>query len=94
LGVTASKVKTSVYVDEKVWSDFKRAVLERGGDVRALSSEVEELLRDALVSEIVVEGLKGLLSGEVRLGLDVKPVKPCVETSAGRVVRELRESRV
>lgn len=66
-------------------------VKERG--VRGLSEAVEEAIREELCDLEVAEAL-AKLAGEELLTIDVEPVKPLAETSAGQAVRELRESRL
>jgi len=51
-----------------------------------------EALEDELVENLVLRELKKMSAG-MAISLDVKPVKPKVETSAGDVVREMRWRR-
>ena len=81
-------MKTSITVDEELWKAFKaRAAQMRG--LKGTSEAVEEALREDFSEMIVLKALEGLGSGEPGM-LDVEPVKPRVETSAGEVIRELR----
>ena len=48
-----------------------------------------EALEDELVENLVLRELEKMSAG-MAISLDVKPVKPKVETSAGDVVREMR----
>ncbi len=51
-----------------------------------------EALEDELVENLVLRELEKMSAG-MAISLDVKPVKPKVETSAGDVVREMRWRR-
>ncbi len=86
-----AKIKTSILIDEELWRRFKLKVgAERG--MRAMSRAVEEALEDELAETLVLRELERMSAG-ITIGLDVKPVKPKVETSAGDVVREMRWRR-
>ena len=85
------KVKTSIVVDRRLWEEFKlRVGGERG--LRMLSRAVEEAIEEEVSELLVVEALSEMLGGR-EIPLTVVPVKPKVSTDAGRVVRELRETR-
>jgi hypothetical protein len=83
------RVKTTIVVDRELWSRFKAKLLERGVD--EVSPAVEELIREELLADMVIDALISMAGGG--LVQEVKPVRPAVETDAGRAVRELRESR-
>jgi hypothetical protein len=84
------RVKTTIIIDRELWSRFKARLLEEG--VEEVSRAIEEVIREELSEDYVAEAIRGLLGG-VEPSLEVKPVKPLVETDAGRVVRELRNER-
>ncbi|MFW6110594.1 MAG: hypothetical protein ACOC6H_01000 [Thermoproteota archaeon] len=84
------KIKTSITVDDELWRDFKaKAARERG--LKGVSEAVESCLREEMSQKIVVETLEQMVSGETTT-LQVKPVKPKVKTSAGEVIREMRDA--
>ncbi len=86
-----AKIKTSILIDEELWKRFKLKVgAERG--MRAMSKAVEEALEDELAETLVLRELEKMSAG-MAISLDVKPVKPKVETSAGDVVSEMRWRR-
>jgi len=85
------KVKTSIVINEKLWEKFKlKASIERG--LKGVSKAVEEALEEELSELTVAKALEKMVSAKLRM-LEVTPVKPKVKTSAGEVVRELRDSR-
>jgi ferredoxin-fold anticodon binding domain-containing protein len=83
------KIKTTIVIDKDLWSKFKAKLLDEGVD--EVSSVIEEMIREELVVDKVVDSLNELIGGE--LIQVVEPVKPLAETAAEKVVRELRESR-
>jgi len=86
----AEKIKTSIVIDRNLWKRFKMKVLgERG--LKGISEAVEEAIKEELCEDLIAEALEELLGPE-KPPLAVNPVKP--ETDAGRVVRELRDSRL
>ena len=84
------RVKTTIIIDRELWNRFKARLLEEG--VEEVSRAIEEFIREELSEDYVAEVIRGLLGG-VEPPLEVKLVKPLVETDAGRVVRELRNER-
>jgi hypothetical protein len=88
-------MKVSLYFEDDLWGKFKKNVLRRTGDSRALSSEVQNLLRESLMEDVVKTGFENI-------GIEVKPVssnqvvavKPSVLTSSSATVRKMRESRL
>ena len=84
-----NRIKTTIVIDRELWSKFKAKLLEEG--VEEVSRVIEEIVKEELSEDYIVEAIRELLDTEPPL--EVKPVKPLVETSAGRVVRELRNER-
>lgn len=84
------KTKTSILIDEDLWKRFKLKASEEKG-LKGVSKAVEEALEEELSEQIVTEALEKMVSTRLT-ELDVKPVKPRVETSAGKVIRELRDT--
>jgi hypothetical protein len=81
------RVKITIVIDRELWSRFKARLLEEG--VEEVSRAIEEFIREELSEDYVAEAIRRLLGG-VESPLEVKPVKPLVETNAGRAVRGLR----
>ena len=88
--VVPGRTKTTIVIDEELWRKFKARLLEEG--VEEVSRALEELVREEIVEDYVAEALTRLAGGVILS--EVKPVKPQVEMNAGRVVREMRESRL
>jgi len=87
--------KVSVYIDEELWKKFKKMIVQRTGDTRSLSREVQTLIEETIVEKTLLDAFK-------RLGLnleklpsfgDIKLVVPTEPTSSGRIVREMRGKR-
>ena len=83
------KTKTSITIDEDLWRMFKAKAAEERG-LKGVSEAVEESLREELSEKIVAEALEEMCTTE-STALEVRPVKPRVETSAGEVFREMRD---
>lgn len=83
------KTKTSITIDEELWRRFKAKAAEERG-LKGVSEAVEKSLREELSEGIVVEALEQMSQAEPGT-LEVRPVETKVETSAGEVIREMRE---
>ncbi|GAB6134938.1 ribbon-helix-helix protein, CopG family [Thermococcus prieurii] len=77
------KVKTSVYVDEELWREFKELALREG-------SEVSRLLEEALMNYLINEVLKDVDDSEVPLWFE--PLDAGGEGSE-KLLREMRDDR-
>jgi hypothetical protein len=85
-----SKIKTSILINEKLWKKFKlKANVESG--LKGVSKAVEEALEEELSERIIAKSLENMAPTDTGM-LVVTPVKPKVKTSAGKVVREMRDS--
>jgi len=85
------KIKTSIVIDRDLWERFKTKVVGEKG-LKGLSKAVEEAIEEELCEDLIIEALEGLLGSE-KPPLIITPVKPEIQTDAGKVVRELRDSR-
>lgn len=88
--------KTTIQVDEEVWSRFKTFVSLSFGSDRALSNAVQEAMR-AFDTLGMLNGLLaklGLGLAPYPSGSEVKARRPIVKTSAGKIVREIRDGRL
>lgn len=87
-------MKVSLYLQDDVWRKFKTGVLRRTGELRKLSSEVQELIEENSPEDSLRKGFE-------KMKVDVKPisssdvvaVKPSVRTSSGAVIRKMRDRR-
>jgi hypothetical protein len=86
------KIKTSIMIDEDIWETFKAKASSRKG-LRGISRAVEEALEEELSEKVVTEALENMCPRRPS-GLEVKPIKPKIATSAGKVISELREQAV
>jgi len=86
------KIKTSIMIDEGLWEMVRAKAFSKRG-LRSLSRAVEEALEEELSEKVLTESLEKMCSGR-SADLEMKPVKPKVATSAGKVISELREKAV
>ncbi|WP_297417613.1 CopG family transcriptional regulator [Thermococcus sp.] len=77
------KVKTSVYLDEELWKEFKELAQRE-------KSEVSKLLEEALMNYLINEVLKDVDDSEVPLWFEPLRVKG---ESSEKLVREMRDDR-
>ena len=77
------KVKTSVYLDEELWKEFKELAQRE-------KSEVSKLLEEALMNYLINEVLRDVDDSEVPLWFE--PLKVEGESSEN-LVREMRDDR-
>lgn len=89
--------KVSVYVDDAVWESFKAQVFQKHGSMRKLSSEIETLLRAAIIQNQMVSAfekvgvkVKGTTSSQ-----EIKALRPKLRgPSSERLVEEMRHRRI
>jgi len=86
------KVKTSIVINRELWEELKSKVGSEKG-LKMLSKVVEEAIEDELCELIIVKALSKMLKPEKKIPLTIVAIKPKVPTNAGKVVREMRESR-
>ncbi|MEM1703876.1 MAG: hypothetical protein QXQ31_07455 [Zestosphaera sp.] len=80
------KVKTSIYVDEDLWKEFKKIASSRDQE---LSEALEGLLREELMVDL--EAVIRELVNELDTELNFKPVK--AKAPVSELVREMRNER-
>ena len=80
------KIKTSIYVDEDLWKEFKKIASLRDQE---LSEALEGLLREELMVDLEV-ALRELFD-ELDTELDFEPVK--MKAPVSELVREMRNER-
>jgi hypothetical protein len=89
--------KVSVYLDDSTWLSFKKQVFQKHGNLRNLSSEVENLLRAEIVEHQVTSGfekigvnVRGTISSQ-----EIKSVRPKLRgPSSEEVLKEMRRKRL
>ncbi len=86
------KIKTSIMIDENIWEIFKSKASAKKG-LKGISKAVEEALEEELSEKAVTEALENMCPRRPT-DLQVKPIKPKIATSAGKVISELREQAV
>lgn len=86
------KIKTSILIDEDIWEAFKVKASSRKG-LKGISRAVEDALEEELSEKVVTESLENMCPRKLS-DLEVKPIKPKIATSAGKVISELREQAV
>ncbi|RLG70692.1 MAG: hypothetical protein DRO23_12985 [Thermoprotei archaeon] len=86
------KVKTSIVINRELWEELKSKVGSEKG-LKMLSKVVEEAIEDELCELIIMKALSKILKPEKKIPLTIVAIKPKVPTNAGKVIREMRESR-
>ncbi len=89
--------KISIYLDDEVWAKFREQVFKKYGNLRRLSSEVENVLRSTLIDELVVHEFEkmGAKAPEMVWAQEVGEKRPTLKgPSSEALVREMREKRV
>jgi hypothetical protein len=86
------KIKTSILIDRDIWETFKAKASSRKG-LKGISKAVEEALEEELSEKAVTEALENMHPRRPS-DIEVKPIKPRIATSAGKVISELREQAV
>lgn len=86
--------KVSVDIDDRVFRSFEEEIVRKYGTTRKLNKEMEGLIVSYLARDAVIECLKylsetyGYISSE-----DVQKDRPESKSSAGEVLREMRDER-
>jgi len=78
--------KTSIYVDDRIWKEFKEYAVLRGLNV---SDAIEDVLKEEMLKGL--EEIIGELAGPEDYQLDFKLVKPKEPVSI--LIREMRDER-
>ena len=84
-------MKVSLYLEDELWKRFKKRLLQRAGDARVLSKEVQALLRESIVEDELKAGFE-LMKIETKLITpdQVEAVTPSVPTSSARTLKDMR----
>jgi NADH:ubiquinone oxidoreductase subunit E len=87
--------EVAVEIDERLWKSFEGEILKKYGTTKRLNKEIEKLIASYLAKDAVIECLKYLSGTYGFIPLeDVKKERPELKSSAGRVLREMRDDRV
>jgi hypothetical protein len=89
--------KVSLYVDDSVWVNFKKQVFQKHGNLRKLSSEVEMLIRAAIVEDAVISafGKIGITAKGTTSSQEIKATRPPLRgPSSEEILKEMRRKRV
>ncbi|MEM2971964.1 MAG: hypothetical protein QW270_06030 [Candidatus Bathyarchaeia archaeon] len=89
--------KVSIYINDKVWSDFKKEVFQKYGSLRKISSEIETLLRSLIVQDTLVSGFKkiGVKANGAISSFEIKAKRPILRgPPSEEIIREIRRKRV
>jgi hypothetical protein len=78
--------KTSIYVDEEIWMEFKRYAVDKGMDV---SSLIEEILREELLSHI--DDALSKIAGSEDYQINFELIEP--KGSVSTLIREMKDIR-
>jgi len=87
--------EVAVEIDERIWKSFEGEILKKYGTTKRLNKEIEILIASYLANDAVMECLKYLSRTYGFIPLeDVKKERPELKSSAGKVLREMRDDRV
>ena len=89
--------KVSIYVDDEVWASFKAQVFQKHGNLRKLSTEVEMLLRAAIVKDQVVSAFEkiGVTAKGTASSQEIKAIRPKLRgPSSEEILRQMRNKRI
>ncbi|MDA4130583.1 MAG: hypothetical protein OK457_07410 [Thaumarchaeota archaeon] len=87
-------MKVSLYLRDEVWRKFKRYVLRRTGELRNISSEVQELIEENSADDSLRRGFEKMKVDVKPISFsDVVPVRPSIPTSSGATIRKMRDRR-
>jgi hypothetical protein len=89
--------KVSIYVDDEVWDSFKAQVFQKHGNLRKLSTEVEMLLRAAIVKDQVISAFEkiGVTAKGTASSQEIKAIRPKLRgPSSEEILRQMRNKRI
>ena len=88
--------KVSIYVDDEIWGSFKTQVFQKHGNLRKLSSEVEKLLRAAIVEDHVISAFEkiGVTAKGTISSTEIKASRPQLRgLPSEEILKEMRQKR-
>ena len=89
--------KVSVYVDDSVWLSFKKQVFQKHGNLRKISSEIEALLRAAIVEDEIASAFKktGIIVKGAISSQEIKQTRPKLRgLPSEEILKEMRRRRI
>jgi hypothetical protein len=88
-------VKTTLVLDERIWSEFRRFVEETYGTTRKMSAGVEEALRSFTPASVLeaFASSAGLVLDSYPSSQEIVSHRPKVRTSAAGTIRLMRDER-
>jgi hypothetical protein len=89
--------KVSVYVNDSVWLSFKKQVFQKHGNLRKLSSEIEALLRAAIVEDEIVSAFKktGIIAKGTASSQEIKQTRPKLKgLPSEEILKQMRRRRI
>ncbi|MBI2184251.1 MAG: hypothetical protein HYU39_04745 [Thaumarchaeota archaeon] len=88
-------MKVSLYIDEKLWRRFKETILHRAGTTKALSQEIELLVKDYIIDDFLIKGAQTLSHEPITPipASEVHPITTTRPTSVNQVLKEMRMKR-
>ncbi len=89
--------KVTLYVDDEIWSKFRKAVFRKYGSLRKLSDEVEALLGSSLVEDkVTLEFEKlGIKAEGTISSREVKERRPTLRgPPSEELVKKMRQRRI
>ena len=93
---TNGMAKVTLSIDGQILAKVRERAVRRRGKLRGLSEEIEEVLRDSLANDQVLEGLKALCCGRDDHFVafdDVDAVDFSGAPPAEQVLRDMRRHR-
>ncbi len=85
-------MKVSLYLQDETWRKFKRDVLRKTGQLRTLSSEVQELIEDNSTEDSLRKGFEKMkIEIKPVSSSEVNPVRPSTRTSSAATIRRMRD---
>lgn len=83
------KVKTSIYIDRKLWERFREYASKRNVEI---SRMLEDIIREEIIEDILSDILLDLAGYEDYV-VDFEPIKPR-EGSVSSLIRVMRDERI
>ncbi len=89
-----AEIKTTLALNGEVWEDFRKNVISRHGS-RKMSAGVDEALSAFNSLSLLADFSNTLKIGPIRFPSfdEIKARRPKASSSAGRIVREMRDDR-
>jgi len=89
--------KISVYIDDAIWASFREKVFQKHGNLRKLSSEIESLIRNAIIEDAVTNTFEkiGIKAKGTISSKEIKTARPSLRgPPSEEILTEMRKKRV